>query len=92
MANAGFDWLCLDMQHGMLDYNDIRQLLPAISTTSTIPLVRVPWNEPYEIMKVLEGYGIDCYPMQLRHMRTLSGGPHCVTLDLVRDGTLEDYS
>ena len=52
MANAGFDWLCLDMQHGMLDYNDVRQLLPAISTTQTIPLVRVPWNEPYEIMKV----------------------------------------
>jgi len=60
MANAGFDWLCLDMQHGMLDYNDIRQLLPAISTTSTIPLVRVPWNEPYEIMKVLDAgaYGV----------------------------------
>ena len=40
MANAGFDWLCLDMQHGMLDYNDIRQLLPAISTTSTIQIGR----------------------------------------------------
>ena len=60
MANAGFDWLCLDMQHGMLDYNDVRQLLPAISTTQTIPLVRVPWNEPYEIMKVLDAgaYGV----------------------------------
>jgi len=60
MANAGFDWLCLDMQHGMLDYNDIRQLLPAISTTDTIPFVRVPWNEPYEIMKVLDAgaYGV----------------------------------
>ena len=60
MANAGFDWLCLDMQHGMIDYNDVRHLLPAISTTKTIPLVRVPWNEPYEIMKVLDAgaYGV----------------------------------
>ena len=60
MANAGFDWLCLDMQHGMLDYNDVRQMLPAISTTDTIPFVRVPWNEPYEIMKVLDAgaYGV----------------------------------
>lgn len=60
MANAGFDWLCLDMQHGMLDYSDLKKMLPAISTTDTIPLVRVPWNEPYEIMKALDAgaYGV----------------------------------
>ena len=60
MAHAGFDWLCLDMQHGLLDYNDVKIMLPAISTTSTIPFVRVPWNEPYEIMKVLDAgaYGV----------------------------------
>ncbi|HKI74795.1 MAG TPA: aldolase/citrate lyase family protein [Pseudomonadales bacterium] len=60
MARVGFDWLCLDMQHGMLDYNDVKRLLPAISTTDTIPFVRVPWNEPYEIMKALDAgaYGV----------------------------------
>ncbi len=60
MANAGFDWVCMDMQHGLLDYNDVKRMLPAISTTDTIPLVRVPWNEPYEIMKVLDAgaYGV----------------------------------
>ena len=59
MAQIGFDWLCLDMQHGLLGYNDVKTMLPAISTTSTIPFVRVPWNEPYEIMKVLDAaYGV----------------------------------
>ncbi|MDH5737642.1 MAG: aldolase/citrate lyase family protein [Gammaproteobacteria bacterium] len=60
MAHAGFDWLCLDMQHGLLDYNDVKRMLPAISTTATIPFVRVPWNEPYEIMKALDAgaYGV----------------------------------
>jgi 4-hydroxy-2-oxoheptanedioate aldolase len=60
MAHIGFDWLCLDMQHGLLDFNDIKRILPAISTTSTLPFVRVPWNEPYEIMKVLDAgaYGV----------------------------------
>lgn len=60
MAQAGFDWVCLDMQHGLLDYNDVKRMLPAISTTDTIPFVRVPWNEPYEIMKVLDAgaYGV----------------------------------
>lgn len=60
MAHVGFDWLCLDMQHGLLDYNDVKRMLPAISTTPTIPFVRVPWNEPYEIMKALDAgaYGV----------------------------------
>lgn len=60
LAHAGFDWLCLDMQHGVLEYGDVKQMLTAISTTDTIPIVRVPWNEPYEIMKVLDAgaYGV----------------------------------
>ncbi len=60
MANLGFDWLCIDLQHGLLDYKDLTAMLPAISTTETTPLVRVPWNEPYEIMKALDAgaYGV----------------------------------
>ena len=54
MANAGFDWLCVDLQHGLLDYRDLLHMLPAISTTDTIPLVRVSGNDPKEIMKVLD--------------------------------------
>ena len=60
MAHAGFDWLCLDMQHGMIDYDDVRHMLPAISTTSVVPIVRVPWNDPWIVMKVLDAgaYGV----------------------------------
>ena len=60
LANLGFDWLCLDLQHGLLDYKDLTGMLPAISTTDATPLVRVPWNEPYEIMKALDAgaYGV----------------------------------
>jgi 4-hydroxy-2-oxoheptanedioate aldolase len=54
MANAGFDWLCVDLQHGLLDYSDLTHMLPAISTTQTTPLVRVSGNDPKEIMKVLD--------------------------------------
>ncbi len=55
LANAGFDWLCVDMQHGLIDYGDLRHMLPAISTTETTPLVRVSANIPDQIMKVLDG-------------------------------------
>ncbi|MER3421595.1 MAG: 2,4-dihydroxyhept-2-ene-1,7-dioic acid aldolase [Chloroflexota bacterium] len=60
MAHQGFDWLCIDMQHGMIDYPDAVQMLTAISTTDTIPFVRVPWNDPAIIMKVLDAgaYGV----------------------------------
>ncbi|MDO9444142.1 MAG: aldolase/citrate lyase family protein, partial [Dehalococcoidia bacterium] len=60
MANVGFDWLCVDMQHGLIDYSDAQNMLRAISTTATIPFVRVPWNEPSVIMKVLDAgaYGV----------------------------------
>ena len=54
MANAGFDWLCVDLQHGLIDYGDLLGMLPAISTTETTPLVRVTTNAPAEIMKVLD--------------------------------------
>ncbi len=60
MAHIGFDWLCIDMQHGVLDYEDLKTMLPAISTTATVPFVRVPWNDPPTIMKVLDAgaYGV----------------------------------
>lgn len=60
MAHLGFDWLCADMQHGMIGYHDLKHLLPAMSTTGVTPLVRVPWNDPATIMKTLDAgaYGV----------------------------------
>ena len=54
MASLGFDWICIDLQHGLLDYRDLLHMLPAISTSDTIPIVRVSGNDPKEIMKVLD--------------------------------------
>ncbi len=53
-AHQGFDWICIDMQHGLVDYQVAVGMLQAISTTSTIPFVRVPWNDPGIIGKVLD--------------------------------------
>jgi 4-hydroxy-2-oxoheptanedioate aldolase len=60
LAALGFDWVCVDLQHGLLDYTDLTHLLPAVSTSRATPIVRVPWNEPYEIMKALDAgaYGV----------------------------------
>lgn len=37
-----------------------------------------------ELIKTLKSYQFTVIPLQLRHSRTLGGGFHCVTLDLVR--------
>lgn len=62
MAHQGFDSLTVDMQHGMVDYQAAVSMLQAVSTTDTVPLVRVPWNEPGVLQKVLDAgaYGVIC--------------------------------
>jgi glycine amidinotransferase/scyllo-inosamine-4-phosphate amidinotransferase 1 len=40
-------------------------------------------NQP-KLIQTLESYKFDVIPLELRHSRTLGGGFHCVTLDLVR--------
>ena len=60
LAHAGFDWLCIDTQHGLVDYAAMVEMLRAISTTETTPFVRVAWNDPASIMRALDAgaYGI----------------------------------
>jgi len=62
MAQAGWDGLTVDLQHGHVDYQVAVTMLQAISTTGTTPLARVPWMEPGIIMKLLDAgaYGIVC--------------------------------
>jgi len=54
MAHAGFDWVCADMQHGMIGFSQMVQMLQGISSTDTVPLVRVPRNEPGIIGRCLD--------------------------------------
>ena len=69
ISKLGFDWVCVDLQHGMIDYTDLANMLPAISNSDATPIVRVPWNEPYEIMKVLDAgaYGVIVPMVNNRH-------------------------
>ena len=62
MAHQGWDTLTIDMQHGVIDYQAMVTMLQAISTTATVPIVRVPWLEPSVLMKCLDAgaYGVIC--------------------------------
>ncbi|MGM9490708.1 HpcH/HpaI aldolase family protein [Ideonella sp. YS5] len=62
MAHQGWDSLTIDMQHGVVDYQAMVSMLQAISTTPTVPVVRVPWLEPGILMKTLDAgaYAVIC--------------------------------
>lgn len=42
MASCGFDWICIDLQHGFAHLGDLLPMLQAASITQTPALVRVP--------------------------------------------------
>ncbi|MBE2894896.1 HpcH/HpaI aldolase family protein [Spirabiliibacterium falconis] len=62
IAHSGLDSVTIDMQHGMLDFENAIHMLQAISTSSAVPLLRVSSCESAEIMKALDAgaYGIIC--------------------------------
>ncbi|WP_431282896.1 HpcH/HpaI aldolase family protein [Humitalea sp. 24SJ18S-53] len=64
MAQCGFDSVTVDMQHGVQDYLSAVACFQGISAArnDVTPMVRVPWNEPGIIGKVLDAgaYGVIC--------------------------------
>ena len=60
LAHVGFDWLVIDQEHGAIDAPLTQSLLQAISTTETVPLIRVPSGSADWIGRALDAgaYGV----------------------------------
>jgi 4-hydroxy-2-oxoheptanedioate aldolase len=60
MAQGGWDSLTVDMQHGVQDYLSAVACFQAMQAHPVLPMVRVPWNEPGIVGKVLDAgaYGV----------------------------------
>jgi 4-hydroxy-2-oxoheptanedioate aldolase len=54
MARGGFDYVCIDTQHGAVDYQTTVELIRAVEHGGSRAIVRVPWNEPGIIGKMLD--------------------------------------
>ena len=54
MGRSGFDWVCFDMQHGLIGYDVLVPMLQALAQTGAKPIVRVPWDAPDHVMKALD--------------------------------------
>ena len=60
IAHMGFDWVVVDTEHGSIDIGTTQSIIQAISATDTVPIVRVPWNDPMLIKRALDAgaYGL----------------------------------
>ena len=54
MAEAGFDWLCIDLEHSVTDYAEAQQLIMAIQGRGLKAFVRVGENNTRIIKRILD--------------------------------------
>ena len=54
LSIVGFDWIVVDMEHSPNDIQEVLSQLQIIQGFSSEPIVRVPWNEPVMVKRVLE--------------------------------------
>lgn len=53
-AAAGFDWVCVDLEHGAMDLGEATNLFRAIEARGGLPVARLPANDPVWIHRVLD--------------------------------------
>jgi 4-hydroxy-2-oxoheptanedioate aldolase len=53
-GRQGYDYVCVDCQHGMIDDSSAFPMVQAIAASGAAPIVRVRWNEPAAIMSALD--------------------------------------
>jgi 4-hydroxy-2-oxoheptanedioate aldolase len=54
LAEAGADYVCVDQQHGVIDYDSMVPMFQVIRGRGAAPITRVLSNDPFLIMKSLD--------------------------------------
>jgi len=64
MAGTGFDWILIDTEHAPFSPEGLQTVLTAFNGRESVPIVRVPWNNPAVIKQALDlGAGGVLVPM-----------------------------
>jgi 2-keto-3-deoxy-L-rhamnonate aldolase RhmA len=54
MARAGFDWVCVDLEHGAIDLEMTADIFRALGGFDCVPVARLPLNDPIWIHRTLD--------------------------------------
>jgi 2-dehydro-3-deoxyglucarate aldolase len=55
LAQAGFEWVAVDMEHGVVDWPQAVAQMQAVQASGVLPLCRLPVNEPVHFKWALDG-------------------------------------
>lgn len=54
MANAGFEWLAVDLEHSSITIREAEEIIRIIDLCGVVPLVRLSSNDPVQIKRVMD--------------------------------------
>jgi 2-keto-3-deoxy-L-rhamnonate aldolase RhmA len=54
LAHMGYDWICVDLEHGSIDIETLTDLFRAIEANDVVPIARLPLNDPIWIRRSLD--------------------------------------
>ena len=54
MARAGFDWVCVDLEHGVIDLETTANIFRGLAGFDCVPVARLPLNDPIWIHRTLD--------------------------------------
>ncbi|KIW95128.1 uncharacterized protein Z519_03712 [Cladophialophora bantiana CBS 173.52] len=54
IARAGFDWICIDCEHGNIADNEMHESVHAVAACNVSPIVRIPANEGWMVKRALD--------------------------------------
>ncbi len=53
-GRVGFDWIAVDLEHGVIDLETMTNIFRAIEHYDAVPVARLPFNDPIWIKRVLD--------------------------------------
>ena len=54
LGQLGYDWMLIDTEHAPLEVGTVQMLMQAMRFSSTVPIVRVAWNDMVLIKRALD--------------------------------------
>ncbi len=54
LARAGFDWVCVDLEHGGIDLETMTNIFRTLDGFDCVPVARLPLNDPIWIHRTLD--------------------------------------
>jgi 2-dehydro-3-deoxyglucarate aldolase len=54
LAVAGFEWICVDLEHGTINIESLPNIFAVIEKYNCVPVARLPFNDPIWIHRVLD--------------------------------------